>query len=104
MFIINKMKAQPLFNRRIRITEESFVELVAWKLPHPAPGSIHGYKYRLAFVVDGVCVLRYDNEAGKGDHRHFDDTEIPYAFTDIDRLVADFFNDVMRWRDERSND
>lgn len=27
-------------------------------------------KYSLARVADGACVLRYDNEAGKGDHRH----------------------------------
>ena len=98
------MKVSPLFNRRIRITEESFAELVAWKLPNPIAGSVHGYKYRLAFVVKGACVLRYDNEAGKGDHRHWDQTEECYAFTDIDRLVADFFNDLSRWRDEHSHD
>ncbi len=74
------------------------------KLPHPVSGSLHGYKYRLAFVVKGACVLRYDNEAGKGDHRHWDQTEERYAFTDIDRLVTDFFNDVSRWRDEHSHD
>ena len=50
------MKVSPLFNRRIRITEESFAELVAWKLPNPIAGSVHGYKYRLAFVVKGACV------------------------------------------------
>jgi hypothetical protein len=102
--IIGNVKANPLFNRRIRMTEESFVELVAWKLPNPIAGSVHDYKYRLAFVVKGACVLRYDNEAGKGDHRHWGETEAPYAFTDIDQMVADFFNDVTRWRHEHSND
>ena len=99
-----KVKARPLFNRRVRIAEKSFAELVAWRLPHPVSGSSHGYKYRLALVVEGVCVLRYDNEAGKGDHRHWGQTEERYVFTDIDRLVADFFNDVSRWRDEHSHD
>jgi hypothetical protein len=95
------MKAHPLFNRQIRITEDSFAELVTWT--HPVSGSLHDYKYRLAFVVEGACVLRYDNAAGKGDHRHWDQTEERYVSTDIDRLVADFFNDVSRWRDEHSH-
>nr|WP_242477140.1 DUF6516 family protein [Halochromatium glycolicum] len=50
----------------------------------------------MALVVNGVCVLRYDNEAGKGDHKHLDDREIPYQFTDPDRLVEDFWSDVSR--------
>lgn len=44
----------------------------------------------VALVVKGVCVLCYDNESGKGDHRHWGETEVPYVFTDIDQLVADF--------------
>ncbi|MDQ5908337.1 MAG: hypothetical protein QG599_428 [Pseudomonadota bacterium] len=97
------MKAQPLFNRRILIAETVFVELVAWKVQRPVPGSLHNYKYGLALVADGVCVLRYDNEAGKGDHRHWGGQETPYVFTDIDQLVVDFFNDVTRWRDEHGD-
>lgn len=97
------MKAHLLFNRRIQVAETAFVELVAWTVPVPVPGSAHPYKYRLAFVVDGVCVLRYDNEAGKGDHRHWGATETAYAFTGVDALIADFLNDVTRWQDEHSN-
>jgi len=41
-------------------------------------------------------VLRYDNEAGKGDHRHAGKTERPYGFTTYDRLLADFWADVDR--------
>ena len=89
------MKATPLFNRHIRVTDESFAELVAWKLPHPVPGK-HGYKYRLALVVEGVCVLRYDNEAGKGDHRHVGHREEPYAFSSPRQLMVDFFDEITR--------
>jgi len=60
------MKARELFNRRVPVTEQAFAELVLWEVPEPVPGSTHRYKYRLAFVVSGVCVLRFDNEAGKG--------------------------------------
>ena len=97
------MKAQSLFNRRVQVAETAFAELVAWTVPNSVTGSCHAYKYRLAFVVKGVCVLRYDNEAGKGDHRHEGEQEMSYVFTDVDRLVADFFNDVTRWLDEHGN-
>nr|WP_235610835.1 DUF6516 family protein [Bordetella sp. H567] len=48
--------------------------------------------------MEGVCVLRYDNEAGKGDHRHIGDQEVPYAVTTPERLIADFWRDVDQWR------
>lgn len=98
------MKARELFNRRVPVTEQAFAELVLWEVPEPLSGSKHRYKYRLAFVVAGECVLRYDNEAGKGDHKHVSGKEVKYRFVSVDRLVADFFEDVKRWRDENSND
>jgi hypothetical protein len=98
------MKARLLFNRRAPVTELAFAELVLWEIRQPLPGCAHRYKYRLAFVVAGVCVLRYDNETGKGDHRHSGAAETGYDFISPDRLVADFFEDVRRWRDEHSND
>ncbi|MDH4284829.1 MAG: DUF6516 family protein [Gallionellaceae bacterium] len=97
------MKARELFNRRVPVAEMAFAELVLWELSEPLAGSAHCYKYRLAFVVEGECVLRYDNETGKGDHRHGDGRETKYRFVSVDRLVADFFEDVRRWRDENSN-
>jgi hypothetical protein len=86
-----------LHERRV-IAEDAFVELVVWQAPSPVPGSAHGFKYRLAFVVNGVCVLRYDNEAGKGDHKHLGQQEAPYTFTTPAQLLTDFWNDVDRWR------
>jgi hypothetical protein len=97
------MRARELFNRRVALFESAFAELVVWELPRPLRGSLHGYKYRLAFVVDDECVLRYDNEAGKGDHKHIDADEEAYTFSSVEQLVADFFHDVTRWRDENRN-
>lgn len=94
------MKAVQLVSTRIAYSESAFAELVLWLLPKPVEGSIHGFKYRLAYVVHGVCVLRYDNEAGKGDHRHVDGTERAYAFTTPEQLIADFQRDIERWNDE----
>lgn len=53
-----------------------------------------------AYVVNGDCLLRYYNEAGKGDHRHRGEKEVRYKFIDPDRLMADFLTDVTRWNHE----
>lgn len=94
------MKATLLFRRRVVIAEDAFVEVVIWQIPEPLPPSRHGFKYRLAYVVGGRCVLRYDNERGKGDHRHTESTEASHEFSTPDRLMADFAADVMRWNHE----
>jgi hypothetical protein len=71
--------------------------MVIWKLPKPVLGSQHAFKYRLAFVVDGACVMRFDNESGKGDHKHVGAQEVPYAFTSLTQLVTDFLNEIDKW-------
>ena len=92
------MKAELLIDERHVLDARAFVEIIVWRLPRPARSSVHRFKYRLALVVDGVCVLRYDNETGKGDHRHVRDAEEPYEFTDPDALLADFWREVEEWR------
>ena len=97
------MKAVELLRRRIAYTEDSFAELILWQLPEALPGSSHRYKYRLAYVVETACVLRYDNESGKGDHRQYGATERKYSFSTPERLIADFQRDIARWNDENRN-
>jgi hypothetical protein len=84
-------------------SEVAFAELVLWQVPKPVVGSAHGFKYRLAYVVRGVCVLRYDNEIGKGDHRHFGAKDATYKFTTPDKLITDFQRDIVRWNNENRN-
>ena len=92
------MAAELLIDERHVLDSETFVEIVVWRVPHPVRGSDHNLKYRLALVRNGICVLRYDNEAGKGDHRHDGKHEEPYAFTTANALLADFWRDVEQWR------
>jgi hypothetical protein len=92
------MKAQIILNQRHTISENAFVEMVVWRVPSPVVGSSHGFKYRLALMVHGSCVLRYDNEAGKGDHKHIGEHETPYVFTTPQALLNDFWNEVDNWR------
>ena len=97
------MKATELVRTRIAFSEIAFAELVLWQVPKPVAGSAHGFKYRLAYVVGGVCVVRYDNEVGKGDHRHFNGKESTYNFKTPDKLIADFQRDIARWNRENSD-
>ena len=95
--ICSNMQARLFLRNRIELTDEVFAELVIWELPKPSPGSAHSYKYRLALVANDGCVLRYDNEAGKGDHRHIAETELDYEFVDVPTLLNDFKTDILKW-------
>jgi hypothetical protein len=94
------MVAELLHRSRFVYADGSLREMVLWKIPrtthHPA-----GLKYRLYYGdTGGYCLVRYDNERGKGDHRHSIDHEEPYQFSNVDTLVADFLADIQRLRGE----
>jgi hypothetical protein len=61
-----------------------------WLVPEPVPPSGHRFKYSLVYITKGVRVIGYDNERGKGDHRHLHGQETPYRFDGIAKLLADF--------------
>lgn len=54
------------------------------------------FQVPVCLVVNGKCVLRYDNESGKGDHKHLRGRETAVAFSSIDELVAQFIAEVER--------
>jgi hypothetical protein len=96
--ILSNMNAKLTLRERHIISEISFVEMVVWNLPAPLSGSSLRFKYPLALVVTGICVLRYDNEAGKGDHKHKAGEESPYLFSSPQALLGDFWQEVVNWR------
>lgn len=83
-----------LIIRQKLVHAAGLVEIVVWQLPHPIPPSEHPFKYRLGYVVKGARMVGYDNERGKGDHKHLGDAEMHYQFIDIPALLADFWKDV----------
>jgi hypothetical protein len=89
------MKAYRIRNRKLVLGNVAIQERI-WDVPQAVPGCAHSYKYSLALIVDGECILRYDNERGKGDHRHFGDRETPYEFVSLEKLMDDFESDVQR--------
>jgi hypothetical protein len=68
------------------LADGAIIELIIWRLPRATPGRRHGLKYRLCFGRGGRCLVRYDNEAGKGDHRHVMEREAPYRFVSVAKL------------------
>ncbi len=87
-------KAELLLHEKVVQPDESIMEIVLWRLPQPTPDRPHGLKYRLYYGRRGVCLVRYDNETGKGDHRHIRRRETPYEFKSIQQLRRDFERDV----------
>lgn len=89
------MKATILLEERVELPEGAVVAIVIGRLPQPTPDRPHGLKYRLYFGRQGKCLVRYDNETGKGDHRHVRGKEKPYRFVSVRQLREDFWADVV---------
>lgn len=87
------MAAIKLFHTKEEYAQ-GFVEILIWRVPKPVPPSEHPYKYRLVYIVDSKRVVGYDNERGKGDHKHIGETELPYVFQSPAQLVTDFMRDI----------
>ncbi len=95
------MKAIRLFHDKMSLPDGSIVEMSIWRLPMTDPERPHGLKYRLFFGREGERFVGYDNERGKGDHKHIEGRELRYRFTSVEQLIADFLTDVERIRRRR---
>ncbi len=88
-----------LLLRRKRIYDDGAIsEVVLWQLPDDVPRSPRRFEYRLFYGTAGPRAVGYDNERGKGDHRHLDGVETPYEFVSLDKLLTDFAADVAELR------
>jgi ribosomal protein L34 len=92
-------RATLVFRQRYIYADRSIREMVLWKLSRRTRQRSHGFKYRLYYgTPDGRCLIRYDNETGKGDHRHLEEREERYHFSSVAALVADFMAEIDRLR------
>lgn len=94
------MKATRAFYDRGEYPDGAIVEMTIWIVSKPVSGSAHAFKYSLFYGYPGRRLVGYDNERGKGDHRHVEDREERYAFSSVEQLVADFMADVRCLRGE----
>jgi hypothetical protein len=92
-------RARKLFETIQRYEDGHILRILIWDVPSPVPPSEHRFKYSLFYGVTGVREVLYDNERGKGDHRHYGDHEESYRFEGIETLIADFLSDVRRLRE-----
>jgi hypothetical protein len=93
-----KREATLMFEDRAVYPDRAIAEMRIWQLPEPDSKRPHGLKYSLYYGCNGKRIVGYDNERGKRDHRHYRDREEPYAFTTVEKMVADFIDDVERER------
>ena len=77
---------------------DNIIEVKMWEMAATTADKPYGYKYSLVYIVNGVRVIGYDNAEGRGDHRHYLETERPYRFKSLNQLVADFYDDIDKFK------
>jgi hypothetical protein len=97
------LTAELVLRSRFVYADGAIREMLLWKLPRRTPEQPHGFKYRLHYnSADGHTVVRYDNDTGKGDHRHLSGREEGYHFRSVEVLVDDFLRDTDQARESRT--
>jgi hypothetical protein len=99
--ILYAMKAELVIRERIVFGDGAILEIKVWRVPYQVPPSQHFLKYSMFYGRPGERLVGYDNERGKGDHRHYGDQEESYRFVAIEQLLADFRRDVELSRGEK---
>lgn len=87
------MKATLIRHDRLNDAFGNLIEMKIWSVSK-SEHTPFGVKYSLVYIVCGERVIGYDNERGKGDHKHINGGQESYQFKDVDILVDDFANDV----------
>jgi hypothetical protein len=91
-------RAKKAFETLLLFPDGYLLQMRIWDVAEPVPPSGHRFKYSLFYGRPGERVVLYDNERGKGDHRHYGDQEESYSFKDVETLRSDFLADVQRIR------
>ncbi len=89
-------RATLILDSKTVLSDGRVLQRKVWQLPQVEPGRPHGLKYRLYCGLGGRTIVRYDNEVGKGDHRHLgpEEVESNYNFKSLAQLLKDFALDV----------
>jgi hypothetical protein len=83
-------KAEKILDLRNEFQNGTVIVIRVWLVPEPVPPSEHRFKYSFFFGRPGVRLVLFDNERGKGDHKHIREVESDYAFESVEKLTADF--------------
>jgi hypothetical protein len=94
------MKAVLAYYDKQVLSDGAIIEMKIWEAPRSVSGSTHKFKYSLFYGQKGERIVGYDNERGKGDHRHVKGEQERYSFSTVEKLVTDFLADVRHARGE----
>ena len=91
-------KATLILDSKTILADGRLIQRKIWQLANPDSSHKHGFKYSLYCGNSGVTIVRYDNEIGKGDHKHVGraEVEIVYIYKSIQQLLIDFESDIER--------
>ena len=89
-------KATLILNSKTILEDGLLIQRKIWQLASPDSIHKHGFKYSLYCGNSGVTIVRYDNESGKGDHKHVGkaEVEIVYLYKSLQQLLTDFVSDI----------
>lgn len=96
------MEAELIFKDKYLYQDGAIREMTIWRIPTADEERPHFLKYSLFYGYPDEPLVIYDNERGKGDHRHYftrtGSYEEPYTWVSIEQLIADFRADIGRLR------
>jgi len=92
--------AELIFEDKQVLENGSIVEMRIWRVPSPVPPATHLFKYSLFYGRPGELAVLFDNERGKGDHKHIGEVEVAYRFESPEQLIEDFEAPVREARDQ----
>ena len=92
------MTARLILDNKTILEDGRIIQRKIWKLPQSTADKPHALKYRLYCGRNGKTIVRYDNETGKGNHRHIGPKEVEseYVFVTLVQLLIDFDKDIAR--------
>jgi hypothetical protein len=95
-------KAEKILDVRNAFQDGTVLVIRVWLVPAPIPPSLHRFKYSFFFGRPGVRLVLFDNERGKGDHKHIREVESAYTFDCVEKLTEDFIAAVRAVQAEES--
>ena len=92
--------AEVVFHEKIEQENGDLVEMRILQVPksdaHP-----EGIRYALVYIHQNKRVVGYDNFEGKGHHKHLEKQEVSYQFKDVETLIQDFQEDIVKWKSKK---
>ncbi len=92
------MKARLILDTKTVLSDGRIIQRKVWSLPQPTQDRPYALKFRFYCGKAGKTIVRYDNESGKGAHRHVgvDEIETAYKFVSLVQLLKDFEHDIIQ--------